>query len=63
MLSRRNKILDDNRGMREGRLDAPTRLEEGYAAFRIPTEDWQPLLRSFPELESKDHVIRLKAWH
>lgn len=61
-MSRRNRILEANAAIRNGSLPRPARLEEGYVALRIPTEDWKVLRRIYPELESKDHTTRLKAW-
>lgn len=60
---RRKAILDHNRAIREGTAEQPRRLDEGYAALRIPVEDWPVLRRMYPELEAKDHDIRLAAWH
>ena len=60
-MSRRTRILEANQAVRNGSLPV-RKLEEGYVALRIPTEDWKVLRRLYPELESKDHTIRLKAW-
>ena len=58
----RHAILKDNRLRREGR--APVRrLDEGEVTFKIPPEDMKVLARLFPELVSKEHAIRLAAWH
>lgn len=60
-MSRRNRILEHNHQARLG--NAPVRkLEEGYVALKIPLEDWTVLKRVYPELQSKDKDIRLKAW-
>ena len=57
----RAKILEHNKQLQLG--NAPVRrLEEGYVALKIPMEDWTVLRKLFPELESKDKDIRLKAW-
>lgn len=61
--ARRHAILKHNQAIREGTAEQPKRLEEGYVSLRIPVEDWPALRRMFPELESKDHAIRLAAWH
>lgn len=60
---RRHAILKHNQAIREGTAEQPTRLEEGYVSLRIPVEDWPVLRRMYPELEAKDHDIRLAAWH
>ena len=59
---RRHAILKHNQAIREGTAEQPTRLEEGYVSLRIPVEDWPAIARMYPELESKDHDIRLAAW-
>lgn len=57
----RSQVLKDNQQRRLG--NAPVRrLDEGYVALRIPTEDWKVLRILFPDLQSKDHAIRLAAW-
>jgi hypothetical protein len=57
----RAKILEHNKQLQLG--NAPVRrLDEGYVALKIPLEDWKVLQRLFPELQSKDKDIRLKAW-
>ena len=60
-MSRRNRILEANAAVRSGSLPV-RKLEEGYVALRIPTEDWKVLRRIYPDLESKDHKVRLAAW-
>ena len=61
-MSERKIILDHNHQVRDGRLPAPTRLEDGEVVFKIPTQDMKVLARIYPELVSKDHSIRLAAW-
>lgn len=62
-------VLHDNHARRNGQ--APVRkLDEGYVAMRIPTEDdpktgvigYRTLMRLFPELKDEDPTVRLKAW-
>ena len=60
---RRHAILKHNQAIREGTAERPTRLDDGEVALRIPVEDWPVLRRMYPELEAKDHAIRLAAWH
>lgn len=62
-MARRDKILERARAIREGRLQKPTRLDDGEVVFMIPTEDMPVLAKIFPDLVSLDHEIRLKAWH
>lgn len=62
-MNKRDAILKDNQARREGTAARPTRLDDGYVSFRIPTKDYPVLVRKFPELDSKDHDIRLAAWH
>ena len=55
-------ILEDNKKRREGR--APVRaLEDGEVVFKIPTKHYKILMRTNPDLFSKDHDTRLFAWH
>ncbi len=61
-MSERKLILDHNHQVRDGRLPAPTRLEDGEVVFKIPTQDMKVLARIYPELISKQHDIRLAAW-
>jgi len=60
-MSLRSKILDENVQHRNGSRPV-TRLEEGYVALKIPERDYYILTRLFPELKSKDEVVRLAAW-
>ena len=60
-MSLRNKILDENVKHRNGSLPV-TRLQEGYVSLKIPERDYYVLTRLFPELKSKDPVVRLAAW-
>lgn len=64
-MSVRDRILEANRAIREGRtsIQQPTKLEDGFVSFRIPTKDYKVLARIYPDLDSKDHAVRLKAWH
>lgn len=60
-MNNRKAILDDNQKRRNG--SAPVRrLDEGYVALRIPEKDYYMLTRFFPDLKSKDEVVRLAAW-
>ena len=61
-MSERKFILDHNHQVRDGRLPAPTRLEDGEVVFKIPTGDMKVLARIYPNLISKDHAVRLAAW-
>jgi hypothetical protein len=61
-MSDRKIILDQNHAIRDKRLPAPRRLDDGEVAFRIPTQDMKVLARIYPNLVSKDHAIRLAAW-
>ena len=57
----RRQILEHNKAVREKR--APVRrLEEGEVVFKIPQGDYRVLTRIYPDLVSKDHTVRLKAW-
>jgi len=58
----RNAVLDANKGIREGRLNGPRRLDEGEVTFRIPKQDYKVLLRLFPDLVNPQHDVRLAAW-
>ena len=60
----RIQVLNANRKLREGQLspEEVRALDMGYVAMRIPTDDWKVLRRVYPNLESKDHAVRLKAW-
>ena len=61
-MSERRKILEHNHALRDGRLPAPRRLDDGEVVFKIPTQDMKVLARIYPELVSKDHSVRLAAW-
>ena len=61
-MTKRRKILDHNRAIREGRADKPTRLPDGEVAFRIPTSDMPVLVRLFPDLAHKDGQVQRAAW-
>lgn len=57
----RNQVLEDNKQRRQG--SAPVRrLDDGYVALKIPEHDYKLLCVLFPELRSKDPVVRLAAW-
>jgi len=58
----RKIILDQNHAIRDKRLPAPQRLEDGEVTFRIPHDDYKVLTRIYPSLVSKDHAVRLAAW-
>ena len=60
----RNQVLEANKKLRQGMLtpEEVRALDMGYVALRIPTDDWKVLRKLFPDLESKDHAVRLKAW-
>ncbi len=58
----RAQILEANNRIRRGNTPLPTKLDEGYVALRIPTDDYKVLRVLFPDLESEDPQIRLKAW-
>lgn len=60
-MSERKRILLHNHAARQG-LAPVRRLDEGEVVFKIPKEDWPRLRIQYPELESKDHAIRLAAW-
>lgn len=60
-MSDRTLILKSNQAVREGA--GATRLDDGEVTFRIPTADMKVLQVLYPELISKDHSIRLSAWH
>ena len=62
MPTNRQQVLESNRRIRQGSEPLPRRLPDGYVALRIPDEDWPVLKVLFPDLESKDHEIRLRAW-
>lgn len=59
----RNDILKHNRTLREGSGQRPRCLDMGEVVFKIPEQDMKVLKRLFPDLVSKDHDVRLKAWH
>lgn len=61
-MKERKLILNANQAVRDGRLPAPRRLDDGEVTFRIPKSDMKVLTRIYPELISKDHNIRLSAW-
>ena len=61
-MNSRKLILDHNHQVRDGRLPAPRRLEDGEVVFKIPTQDMKVLARIYPNLISKDHAVRLAAW-
>ena len=61
-MSERKLILDHNHQVRDGRLPAPRRLDDGEVVFKIPTADMKVLARIYPNLVSKDHAVRLAAW-
>ncbi len=61
-MSERRHILEHNQAMREGRIDKPTRLEDGEVTFKIPTQDMKVLARIYPNLVSTDNAVRLAAW-
>jgi len=58
----RRAILKHNQALREGTLPGPRRLDDGEVVFKIPTRDMKVLARIYPNLVSKDHAVRLKAW-
>ena len=58
----RQKILEVNQQFRQGSLQKPVALDEGYVAMVIPTKDFKILKIIYPDLASHDHEIRLKAW-
>lgn len=60
----RNQVLEANQKLRQGMLtpEEVRALDMGYVAMRIPTDDWKVLRTLFPDLESKDHAVRLAAW-
>lgn len=59
----RDQVLETNRKFREGQLPAPRHHEGiGYVGLRIPEFDFHLLKLRFPDLNSKDHEIRHKAW-
>ena len=60
-MDKRTAILDDNVKRRNGSSPVRT-LDEGYVALKIPEADFYILTKLFPELKSKDNVVRLAAW-
>lgn len=58
--------LERNKLLREGRLPAPNNLGShggfGGVALSIPPLDYEVIKRMFPDVTSKDHEIRSKAW-
>jgi hypothetical protein len=60
----RSQVLEANKKLRQGMLTSEEvrALDMGYVAMRIPTKDWKVLRKLFPDLESKDHAVRLAAW-
>ena len=59
----RRAVLERNHLLREGRLPKPKHLGFGGIALSIPPLDYQVLRRLFPDLNSKDHEIRTRAWN
>jgi hypothetical protein len=58
----RRAVLEDNRLRREGRLDKPHNLGFGGVALRIPPLDYEVIKIMYPDVTSKDHEIRTRAW-
>lgn len=59
----RNKILEHNQALREGRGAGVRRLDDGEVVFKIPMKDMKVLQRIYPDLVSKEHDVRMSAWH
>lgn len=57
----RDAVLADNQDKRNGGF-LPKRFDWGYAALRIPTEDYAAIVRLYPELTAHDADVRFKAW-
>lgn len=57
-----DQVVALNQAISRGNAEAPTRLEDGYVALRIPTKEYYKLVRLFPDLKDPDPVVRLAAW-
>lgn len=58
----RRAVLESNHMLRQGRIDKPSHLGFGGVQLRIPELDYRVLRVTFPDLNSKDHEIRTRAW-
>lgn len=58
----RRAVLEANQQHRDGRLAKPNNLGFGGVALRIPPLDYEVIKIMYPDVTSKDHEIRTRAW-